>query len=64
MITNTPSTAQQRADRQRQKLLGNALKRLYAGAVAEPVPEEFLLPFIEMDRKRPLESAAQPLCPR
>ena len=65
MISNTASTVQQRADRQRQKPLGNALKRLFADTTAEPVPEEFLLLFAEMDRKRLLDrSTAQSVCLR
>jgi hypothetical protein len=58
MNISTLSTAQQHGDRQfqadrhKQKVLGNALRRLYAGVIAEPIPAEFLLLLAEMDRKQ------------
>lgn len=65
MIDNPASAAQQRADRQRQRLLGNALKRLYAGTMAEPVPEEFLALLEEVDQKRRMDrNTRRPLLPQ
>jgi hypothetical protein len=44
--------AQQRADRQRQKWLGRELRRLYVGVTAEPIPQDFLRLFEQIDRKQ------------
>jgi hypothetical protein len=51
-MTNNLSEAQQRADRRRQKPLGNSLARLYTAVIAEPVPADFLLLLEGADRKR------------
>lgn len=51
MTHSNVQEAQQRADRRRQKPLGNSLARLYAAVIAEPVPEDFLLLLEGADRK-------------
>lgn len=43
--------AQHRADRNRQKQIGNALIRLYAEDPAQPVPEDLLQLLAEADRR-------------
>jgi len=40
------------ADRLRQKAIGRELGRLYEQVLAEPVPEDFLLPFNDLKQVR------------
>ena len=59
MTDSTVPAIQHRADRQRQRAIGNSLKRLYAGVTAELIPEDFLLLFEEIDRKRTPSAGAE-----
>ncbi len=52
MNRNESSKLEQRNDRQRQKVLGTTLKRLYADVAEQPVPDSFLSLLEQADRKR------------
>ncbi len=52
MTYNALQSAQERADRNRQKALGKALTRLYSKVSVERIPENLLLLLAEADKGR------------
>lgn len=52
MTYNALQSAQERADRNRQKPLGKALMRLYSNVPAERIPEDLLLLLAEADKRQ------------
>lgn len=54
MSDNTYPTIQHQHARQRQRVIGKALQRLYAETIAEPLHADFLLLLEETDRRHGL----------